>query len=97
MPLIKVPFRPGFNNKSQNLLRKALGWMVILLDLYSEPENRYKKLLQTMVGVTRDIHNWADLDGTRYLAVASHRLLAIYLGGVYYDITPLDTALTSCT
>ncbi len=101
MPLIKVPFRPGFNKQVSESVAEST-WVDgdFVRFRYGEPEKIggwQKTNSDTVVGVTRDIHNWADLEGTKYLAVASHRLLAIYLGGVYYDITPLDTALTSCT
>ena len=101
MPLIKVPFKPGFNKQISESVAEST-WVDgdFVRFRYGEPEKigGWKKTSgDTIVGVTRDIHNWSDLDGNRYLAVASHRLLAIYYGGVFHDITPLDTALTSCT
>ena len=51
----------------------------------------------TIVGVTRAIHIWADKLGRRFIAIGTNKALIIYYDGAMYDVTPLDTALTSCT
>ena len=33
----------------------------------------------------------------RYAAIGTNKLLVVYYEGAFYDITPLGTALTSCT
>tara|TARA_R110002012_G_scaffold174758_1_gene339622 strand:- start:639 stop:2807 length:2169 start_codon:yes stop_codon:yes gene_type:complete len=101
MPLVKVPFKPGFN-KQMTQSSAEYTWTDgdFVRFRYGEPEKIggwEKTSGDTVAGVTRDIHNWSDLDGNRYLAIATHRLLVIYYGRAFYDITPLDTALTSCT
>ena len=100
MPLVKVPFKPGFN-KQMTQSSAEYTWTDgdFVRFRYGEPEKIggwEKTSGDTVAGVTRDIHNWSDLDGNRYLAIATHRLLVIYYGRAFYDITPLDTALTSC-
>jgi len=52
---------------------------------------------ETLVGVARDMHIWSDLSGKRYIVIGTHKGLFIYYSGAFYDITPLGTALTSCT
>ena len=47
--------------------------------------------------MARDLHNWTDLDGNKYLAIATNKLIVIYYGGAYYDVTPLQAAIASCT
>ena len=55
-------------------------------------------LNKQLVGVTRNSHSWADLDGRRYMAFGTDKILYIYDGDDYYDITPFDSSLaeTSC-
>ena len=33
----------------------------------------------------------------KYAAIGTNKLLVVYYEGAFYDITPLGTALTSCT
>ena len=102
MPLTKVNFAPGFNKQASDsgaenqwvdgdyvrfrygMPEKIGGWQEI----------KDKKL----VGATRELHSWSDLDGRRYLAIGTNKILYIYNGDDYYDITPLDSSLarTSC-
>jgi len=51
----------------------------------------------TLVGVTRAMHIWADKLGRRFIAIGTNKALFIYYADAFYDITPLGTALTSCT
>ena len=101
MPLIKVPFKPGFNKQISESVAEST-WIDgdFVRFRYGEPEKigGWEKLTaNTIVGAARDTHNWTDLDGNKYLAIATNKVLVIYYGGAYYDVTPLDTALTSCT
>ena len=52
---------------------------------------------KTLVGAARDQLVWADLDGRRYSAVGTNKGLFIYYENAFYDITPLDTAITGAT
>jgi hypothetical protein len=45
----------------------------------------------SMVGAARDQHVWSDLDGNKYSAIGTNKLLIIYYEGAFYDITPLQT------
>tara|TARA_R100000234_G_scaffold109828_2_gene81881 strand:+ start:4360 stop:6525 length:2166 start_codon:yes stop_codon:yes gene_type:complete len=101
MPLIKVPFKPGFNKQMSESVAEST-WIDgdFVRFRYGEPEKigGWEKLTaNTIVGAARDTHNWTDLDGNKYLAIATNKVLVIYYGGAYYDVTPLDTTLTSCT
>ena len=101
MPLIKVPFKPGFNKQMSESVSEST-WIDcdFVRFRYGEPEKigGWEKLTaNTIAGAARDTHNWTDLDGNKYLAIATNKVLIIYYGGAYYDVTPLDTALTSCT
>ena len=101
MPLTNVQIRPGFNKQvtqtgaegqwtdgdfvrfRYGLPEKIGGWEQILLN--------------TVVGAAREQFIWADLDGRRYAAIGTNKVLVIYYEGAFYDVTPLDTALTGCT
>ncbi len=49
------------------------------------------------MGAARDQLVWADLDGRRYSAIGTDKALIIYYENAFYDITPLDTAITGAT
>jgi hypothetical protein len=98
MPLTKVQIRPGFNKQATeseargqwtdgNFVRfrygqpeKIGGWTSLVSGSYA-----------SMVGAARDQHVWSDLDGNKYSAIGTNKLLIIYYEGAFYDITPLQT------
>ena len=65
------------------LPEKIGGWSSLLTD--------------TIVGVARAQHAFVDLDGNRYVAIGTDKFLLIYFEGQLYDITPLDTTISSAT
>jgi hypothetical protein len=101
MPLTNVQITPGFNKQVTStgaqgqwtdgdfvrfrygLPEKIGGW--------SQITNK------TLVGAVREQLVWADLDGRKYAALGTNKVLLIYYEGGFYDITPLDTAKTGCT
>ena len=101
MPLTNVIIRPGFNKQVTEV--GAEGQWVdgdFVRFRYGLPEKigGWQQLLSnTLVGAAREQFIWADLDGRRYAAIGTNKLLVVYYEGAFYDITPLDTALTSCT
>jgi hypothetical protein len=98
MPLTKVQIRPGFNKQATeseamgqwtdgNFVRfrygqpeKIGGWTSLVSGTYS-----------SIIGAARDQHVWSDLDGNKYSAIGTNKLLIIYYEGAFYDITPLQT------
>jgi len=101
MPLQKIQFKPGFN-KQQTATGAEGQWIDgdNIRFRYGEPEKigGWEQLSSlTLSGPVRDQHTWTALDGRRYAALGTSKLLVIYYEGQFYDITPLDTALTSCT
>jgi len=101
MPLTNVQIRPGFNKQvtatgaegqwtdgdfvrfRYGLPEKIGGWQQIISN--------------TLAGAVREQLVWADLDGRRYAALGTNKVLVIYYEGAFYDITPLDTAITGIT
>jgi len=101
MPLKKIPIKAGFNK--QDTATAAEGQWIdgdFIRFRYGYPEKigGWQQLLpQTLAGVARSQHTWTDLNGNKYAAIGTNKILAIYFEGAFYDITPLGTAITGCT
>ena len=101
MPLTKVRIAPGFNKQVTQTGAEG-QWTDgdFVRFRYGLPEKigGWEQILSsTLVGAAREQFIWADLDGRRYAAIGTNKLLVVYYEGAFFDITPLDTALTSCT
>jgi hypothetical protein len=94
MALTKIPFRPGFNKQltdTQNENNWVDGDNVRFR--YGQPEKIGGWAQETsseLIGAARAIHTFTDLDGRKYAAIGTNRLLYIYYSGQFYDITPID-------
>ena len=101
MPLNLITIRPGYNKQITDTA--AEGQYVdgdFVRFRYGLPEKigGWSKITSnTLVGVVRDQHQWTDLDGRIYAALATHKALIIYYSGAFYDITPLETAQSGGT
>jgi hypothetical protein len=98
--LQKLQFKPGFNKQitqsgaeSQwtdgdfvrfryGLPEKIGGWEQLTIDN------------STLPGAARAQHTWTSLNGEKYAAIGTSQGLFLYYGEKFYDITPLDTAIT---
>ena len=95
MPLAKVNIAPGFDKQSTP--SDAEGRFVDGNNVrfrYGEPEKigGWQALVNDkLVGAARAQHVWANTDGKKYAAIGTDKVLIIYFGGAFYDITPLDT------
>jgi len=98
MPLTKVQIRPGFNKQATE--SEAMGQWTdgnFVRFRYGQPEKigGWQSLVSgnqaKLVGAARDQHVWSDLDGRKYSAIGTDKLLIIYYEGAFYDITPLQT------
>ena len=52
---------------------------------------------ETLPGAARAQHTWTSLAGERYAAIGTSQGLFLYYGEQFFDISPLDTAITGCT
>jgi hypothetical protein len=101
MPLSEVKIAPGINK--QVTPTGAEGKWIDCDNVrfrYGYPEKIggwEQTTTDTLVGVTRATHIWADTTGRRFIALGTNKGLFVYYDGQFYDISPLDTALTSCT
>jgi hypothetical protein len=98
MSLRKVQFAPGFNKQATD--SQAEGQWVDGDNVrfrYGSPEKigGWEQILSsTLVGATRAIHTWSDLGGRKYAALGTNKILYIYNGDDFYDVTPIDTNLS---
>jgi len=101
--LQKLQFKPGFNKQitqsgaeSQwtdgdfvrfryGLPEKIGGWSQLTTDNLTIP------------GAARAQHTWTSLAGEKYAAIGTSQGLFLYYGEDFFDITPLDTAITGAT
>jgi len=103
MALKKVDFAPGFNKQS---VPSALPGQWVDGDFvrfrYTAPEKiggweQLTAASQTLPGAARAQLAWTSLAGERYAAIGTSQGLFLYYGNAFFDITPLDTAITGCT
>ena len=97
MPLQKVNFQPGFNKQASDSGAEN-QWVDgdFVRFRYGMPEKigGWQEILdKTLVGAARESHSWADLDGRKFLAIGTNKILYVYDGNYYYDITPFDASL----
>jgi hypothetical protein len=101
MPLKKIPIKAGFNKQDTSTAAEGQwidGDFIRFRYGYPEKIGGWEQILpQTLAGVARSQHTWTDLNGNKYAAIGTNKILAIYFEGSFYDITPLGTAITGCT
>jgi hypothetical protein len=101
MPLKKIPLKAGFNKQDTSTAAEGQwidGDFVRFRYGYPEKIGGWIELLNNeLAGVARAQHTWTDLEGNKYAAIGTNKLLVIYYSGAFYDITPLGTTLTAAT
>jgi hypothetical protein len=101
MPLTNVQIRPGFNKQITETGAEGQwtdGDFVRFRYGFPEKIGGWEQITnQTLVGAVREQLVWADLDGRKYVALGTNKTLIIYYEGAFYDITPLNTAITGIT
>jgi len=101
MPLTNVQIRPGLN-KADTPSGAEGQWIDsdFVRFRYGQPEKigGFTAIgQQTIAGPGRAQHTWNDLEGRKYAAIGTSKALYIYYEDKFYDITPLDTAITGAT
>ena len=101
MPLTNVQIAPGFN-KQVTETGAAGQWTDgdFVRFRYGSPEKigGWEQITgSTLVGSVREQVVWADLDTRRYAALGTSKLLVLYYEEAFYDITPLESAITGAT
>ena len=99
--LQKLNFKPGFNK--QDTESGAEGQWTdgdFVRFRYGLPEKIggwSQSTNDTLPGVARRQHSFTSFVGERYVAIGTSQGLFLYYGDAFFDITPLDTAITGCT
>ena len=99
--LQKINFRPGFNK--QDTETGAEGQWTDGDNVrfrYGQPEKigGWSELVNaTLAGPARDQLSWSDLDGRKYAAIGTSKLLVIYYESAFYDITPVEADQSGVT
>ena len=101
MALIDFTFKPGIDKQDTSagaenrwvdsdnvrfrygLPEKVGGWSSLVTN--------------SIVGVSRKLHAFVDLNGNRYVAIGTDKFLLLYFEGQLFDITPLKSTLSSST
>ena len=101
MPLTNVQIAPGFNKQVTETGAKG-QWTDgdFVRFRYGLPEKigGWEQITSsTLVGTVREQLVYADLDARRYVALGTSKVLVIYYEGAFYDITPLESAITGAT
>tara|TARA_R110000824_G_scaffold2739_1_gene12589 strand:- start:956 stop:1264 length:309 start_codon:yes stop_codon:yes gene_type:complete len=90
MALNLINIRPGFNKQITDTAAEGQyvdGDFVRFRYGFPEKIGGWSSITSdTLAGAVRAQHQWADLDGHRYVALGSQKGLYIYYGGAYYDI-----------
>ena len=101
--LQKLNFKPGFNKMVTDSGAES-QWVDgdFVRFRYGLPEkiggwNQLSISGETLPGAARAQHTWTSLAGERYAAIGTSQGLFLYYGEQFFDITPLDTAITGCT
>jgi len=101
MPLKKIPLPPGFD-KNDTASQAEGRWIDgdNIRFQYGSPEKigGWRQISSDIiVGAAGDMHSFIDLTGRRYEIIGTNKVLYALFADEFYDITPLGTALTSCT
>jgi hypothetical protein len=98
--LQKLNFKPGFNKMVTDSGGES-QWVDgdFVRFRYGLPEkiggwSQLTNSNNTLPGAARSQHTFTSLAGEKYAAIGTSQGLFIYYNGQFYDITPLDTAIT---
>jgi hypothetical protein len=99
MPLTKLQFRPGVNRDTTNYANEG-GWYecdkIRFFSGYPQKIGGWVEATsERVVGTCRQMWNWITSYTDNFLAVGTNAKVYIEVGGIYYDITPLRTTLTT--
>ena len=101
--LQKLNFKPGFNKQVTESGGES-QWIDgdFVRFRYGLPEkiggwSQLTGTNSTLPGAARSQHTFISLAGEKYAAIGTSQGLFIYYNGQFYDITPLDTAITGAT
>ena len=98
MPLNLINIRPGYNKQITDTA--AEGQYVdgdFVRFRYGLPEKigGWEQIGDvTLTGRSTALHHFVNASGIKYAALGTNRMLYVYSGGAFYDITPIKTTTT---
>ena len=99
MSFLKLVFKPGINRDTTNYSGEGGWWDCDKIRFFSGFPQKLggwqKATTQQFIGTSRQVWNWITSFTDNFLAVGTDIKLYIEVGGVFYDITPLRTTLSS--
>lgn len=99
MPFLKLRFKPGINRDTTNYANEG-GWYecdkIRFFSGYPQKIGGWiRATSETFIGTCRQMWNWITSYTDNLLALGTNEKVYIEVGGIFYDITPLRTTLTS--
>jgi hypothetical protein len=99
MPFLKLNFRPGINKDTTNYANEG-GWFecdkIRFFSGFPQKIGGWVKTSPTaFLGACRQMWNWITSYQDNFLALGTNKKVYIEVGGIFYDITPLRTTLTT--
>lgn len=99
MPLVKLQFRPGINRDTTNYANEGGWYECDKIRFFSGFPQKIggwvEATSERVVGTCRQMWNWITSYTDNFLAVGTDVKVYIEAGGIYYDITPIRTTLTT--
>jgi hypothetical protein len=99
MPFLKLRFRPGINRDTTNYANEGGWYECDKIRFFSGYPQKIGGWVETtserFIGTCRQLWNWITSFTDNFLAVGTNEKVYIEVGGLYYDITPLRTTLTT--
>jgi len=96
---VPLEFRAGINRENTSYTTGGHWYNGNRVRFRSgKPENIrgwQRKVTEQYNGIARAITSWASLSGNLYAAFGTDQLLYVYAGGSIYDITPVNTSVTT--
>lgn len=99
MPFIALKFRPGLNRDQTNYSNEG-GWYecdkIRFLSGFPQKIGGWQKQTpNSFLGTCREMWNWSTTFGDDFLAIGTELKLYIEVGGIFYDITPLQSTTSA--
>ena len=99
MPFLKLQFKQGINRDQTNYTGEGGWWDCDKIRFFSGYPQKIGGWLrytsETFLGTCRQMFNWITSFTDNLLAVGTNLKVYLEVGGIFYDITPLRTTLTT--
>jgi len=99
MPFLKLKFKPGINRDTTNYANEGGWYECDKIRFFSGYPQKIGGWIETtserFVGTCRQMWNWITSYTDNLLAVGTNEKVYIEVGGIFYNITPIRTTLTT--